>query len=124
MTTDIDRARDIPMLEAMILIEKGGKYMVRLEVIENFTLNDKMFNELKEITRANAENNEAGKMYLKDTFLTNEKVAKYLLNEADKEGNKGNNPANKVLVKLIEVIPEKVKEVEKPVKKTRTKKVK
>lgn len=122
MTTDIDRARDIPMLEAMILIEKGGKYMVRLEVIENFTLNDKMFNELKEITRANAENNEAGKMYLKDTFLTNEKVAKYLLNEADKEGNKGNNPANKVLVKLIEVIPE-VKE-EKPVKKTRTKKVK
>lgn len=121
MTTDIDRARDIPMLEAMILIEKGGKYMVRLEVIENFTLNDKMFNELKEITRANAENNEAGKMYLKDTFLTNEKVAKYLLNEADKEGNKGNNPANKVLVKLIEVIPEKV---EKPVKKTRTKKVK
>ena len=122
MTTDIDSARDIPMLEAMILIEKGGKYMVRLEVIENFTLNDKMFNELKEITRANAENNEAGKMYLKDTFLTNEVIAKYLLNEADKEGNKGNNPANKVLVKLIEVIPE-VK-VEKPVKKTRTKKVK
>lgn len=122
MTTDIDSARDIPLLEAMILIEKGGKYMVRLEVIENFTLNDKMFNELKEITRANAENNEAGKMYLKDTFLTNEVIAKYLLNEADKEGKKGNNPANKVLVKLLEVIPE-VKE-EKPVKKTRTKKVK
>ena len=117
ISCDIDTQEDIYKLNNII----GGKQMVRLEVIENFNLNEKMFNELKEITRANAENNEAGKMYLKDTFLTNEVIAKYLLNEADKEGNKGNNPANKVLVKLIEVIPEKV---EKPVKKTRTKKVK
>lgn len=110
ITTDIDSAKDIPKLEEMLRYEKllkGGTGMVRLEALECFNLNETMFKELKEVVRATAENNEPNKLYLKDTFLCNEKIAKYLINEADKEGKPGNNPADRPLAKVLEVIPDK-----------------
>ena len=126
ITTDIDHEPDIERLEEMILKNKlleGEKGMIRLEATECFNLNEAMFKELTEITRAVAENNEPNKLYLKDTFLCNEKVAKYLINEADKEGKPGNNPVDRPLAKVIEIIPEKkAEEPEKPKKARRSKK--
>lgn len=113
ITTDIDSEKDIPKLESMVWkykLMEGVKGMVRVEPLEYFTLNEKMFNQLTEIARANAENNEKCKLYCKDKFLCNTHIAKYLLNEEDKEGNPGNNPANRPLVRVIEVMPDEEKQ--------------
>ena len=80
--------------------------MIKVKVIEEFTL--EKFNELKNIVRAGKE--EKGKLFIKDTFECDEKMADYLT---------GNNPINRAVVEVIEVIPEEVKE---PVKKVTTKK--
>ena len=70
--------------------------MIKVEVInEDFTL--ERFNELKNITRKSVE--EKGKLFKGDTFECDEKMVDYLT---------GNNPLNKVVVKVIEVEPEKV----------------
>lgn len=68
--------------------------MIKVEVIENFTLEDyrKLRNVKKVISR---KENEFG---ARDTFECDEKMVDYLT---------GNNPLNKVVVKVIEVEPKK-----------------
>lgn len=68
--------------------------MIKVEVIETFTLG--RFGELKNIERHNQ--NTQGKLYVGDKFECSEELADYLT---------GNNPLNKVVVKVIEVIPVK-----------------
>lgn len=71
--------------------------MIKVEVInEDFTL--ERFNELKNITRKSVA--EKGKLFKGDTFECDEKMVDYLT---------GNNPLNKVVVKVIEVEPIKAK---------------
>lgn len=106
ITCDIDFPIDI----LKIGFNLGGKQMakVRLKAKEFFTINETMFKQLKEIVRAFIENNEPNTIYKDDIFLCSNKIAGYLLNELDKEGNKGTNPANRALVEVIEVIPDEV----------------
>ena len=81
--------------------------MISCEVIENFTLEN--FGKLKNVKKVlNRKENEFG---LKDTFECNKEMVDYLT---------GNNPFNKVVVKVIEVIPEENQE-EKPKKVTKKK---
>ena len=68
--------------------------MIKVEVIEEFTL--RKFNELKNILRKGKE--EDGRLFVGDTFECDEKITDYLT---------GNNPINRAVVKVIEVIPEK-----------------
>jgi hypothetical protein len=69
--------------------------MIKVEVIENFTLED--YNKLKNVKKViNRKENEFG---VRDTFECDEKMVDYLT---------GNNALNKVVVKVIEVVPEKV----------------
>ena len=68
--------------------------MIKCEVIENFTL--EKFNELKNVQKViKRKDNEFG---VRDTFECKQEMADYLT---------GNNPLNKTVVKVIEVIPEK-----------------
>ena len=81
--------------------------MISCEVIENFTLEN--FGKLKNVKKVlNRKENEFG---LKDTFECNKEMVDYLT---------GNNPLNKVVVKVIEVIPKENQE-EKPKKATKKK---
>lgn len=93
--------------------------MVKVEVIEGFTLGD--FEKLKNITRKSIE--KKGELFVGDIFECDEDMYKYLTET---------NALKKPFVKLIEVIPAKVevketpkevKEVKTPLKKT-TKKIK
>lgn len=68
--------------------------MIKVEVVEKFNLKD--FNKLKNITRKSV--NEEGKLFVGDTFECDEKMAKYLT---------GGNPLNKVVVKVLEIMPKK-----------------
>lgn len=68
--------------------------MIKVKVIEEFTL--QKFDELKNITRKGKE--QEGKLFIGDIFECDEKMADYLT---------GNNPINRAVVKVIEVIPEK-----------------
>ena len=83
--------------------------MIKVEVIKEFTLRD--FDKLNNIVRKNKE--EEGRLFVGDTFECTKEMAEYLT---------GNNPANEVVVKVIEVFPEVRKESKtnegKPVKKT------
>lgn len=87
--------------------------MIKVEVIESFTLG--AFKELKNIKRINKEEN--GKLFVGDVFECTEEMTKYLTNETS-------NPMNRAFVKVIEIIPEKEKEVEEKLveKKTTTRK--
>lgn len=71
--------------------------MIKVEVIENFTLKD--FDDLKNIKRKSVE--QKGKLYVGDTFECSEEMAQYLL---------GDNTLNKQVVKLLEIQPEKKEE--------------
>lgn len=71
--------------------------MIKLEVIEGFTL--ERFNELKNIERIGIET--PGKLNVGDKFECSKEIADYLL---------GNNPIERAVVKVIEIIPEKAKE--------------
>ena len=73
--------------------------MIKVEVIENFTLKD--FDELKNIKRKTT--GQDGKLYVGDTFECSEKMAKYLT---------GDNLLKKVVVKVIEVEPKEKPKVE------------
>lgn len=74
--------------------------MISCEVIENFTLED--YSKLKNVKKViSRKENEFG---AKDTFECDEKMVDYLT---------GNNALNKVVVKVIEVIPKENQE-EKP----------
>lgn len=68
--------------------------MIKVEVTEDFTL--EKFNELKNIIRKTKE--QEGKLFIGDIFECDEKMADYLT---------GNNPINRAVVRVIEVIPEK-----------------
>ena len=69
--------------------------MIKVEVIENFTLED--YNKLKNVKKIiSRKENEFG---ARDTFECDEKMADYLT---------GNNAFKKVVVRIIEVEPEKV----------------
>lgn len=75
--------------------------MIKCEVIENFTL--EKFNQLENVKKVEIrKSNEFG---IRDTFDCTEKMADYLT---------GNNALNKTVVKVIEVEPEKIEEVEEP----------
>lgn len=94
---DIDTPKDVELLELRL----GGKDMVKVEAIEDFTL--QAFDELKNIVRKNK--NSRGHLYKEDVFECTEEMAKYLT---------GDNEKNKVVVKVLEVIPALEKEEVKP----------
>ena len=73
--------------------------MVKVEVIEEFTLG--RFDELKNIERKNV--NTYGRLYAGDKFECEKDLADYLL---------GDNSLKRPVVKLIEIVPEKVEEVQ------------
>ena len=68
--------------------------MIKCEVVEDFRLQD--FKKLKNLVRKNID--VEGKLYIGDTFECDEKMAEYLT---------GKNVLKKVVVKIIEVQPEK-----------------
>lgn len=77
--------------------------MIKCEVIvREFTIKD--FKKLKNIVRFNPELNKDGKMYRKDTFECDQEMVDYLTGGSGYE-----------LVKVIEVIPEEVKEYPKAI---------
>ena len=94
ISCDIDAIGDIKKL----LIKLGGIKMIKVETIEKFGL--EKFDELKNIVRKDPTKNEEGKLYVGDTFECTEDMAEYLT---------GNNALNKVVIRVLEVIPEKVK---------------
>ena len=77
--------------------------MIKCEAIQEFTLG--RFNELQNIQRPIDTGN---KLSIGDTFECSKELADYLL---------GNNPKNFVAVKVIEVIPEKLKTETTPIEK-------
>lgn len=91
---DIDTINDIILLKEKL----GGKNMVRCETIREFTL--ERFNELKNIKRRKQK--EDGRLFVGDEFECNEELAEYLT---------GNNAKNQIVVKVLEIIPEKKKVV-------------
>lgn len=87
---DIDSVNDIILLEEKL----GGDNMIKCEVIKEFTL--EKFDKLKNIQRKSIETK--GKLYVGDTFECDKSMADYLL---------GDNKDKHIVVKVIEVIPEK-----------------
>ena len=73
--------------------------MIKVEVIAEFNLKD--FDKLKNIIRKNKDKNEKGKLYEGDTFECSKEMCEYLT---------GKNPIKKIVVKIIEIKPEKVEE--------------
>lgn len=89
-TTDVDSEKDIEEIEDLI---KGGN-MIKVEVVENFTY--KNFDKIKKsLVRKRIE--KEGWLYVGDTFECDDPTLKYLT---------GDNALNKIVVKVIEVIPE------------------
>ena len=72
--------------------------MIRVEVIEEFTLS--RYDELKNIKRKAIETE--GRLYVGDTFDCTKEMFDYLT---------GNNLKKKIVVKVVEIIPEVKKEV-------------
>lgn len=90
-TCDIDRKEDVRILNILL----GGEKMIKVEVIQPFTLSK--FNELKNVVKVIPRNeNEFGNG---DTFECTKEMADYLT---------GNNGGNHVVIKVLEVIPEVV----------------
>ena len=106
-TTDVDNMRDIERIETIIKIMRGEIKMVKVQVIEEFTLG--RFNELRNIVRAGKEEN--GRLFKGDTFECTEEMVEYLT---------GDNHLKRAFVKVIEVIPEKKIEEKKTTAKKRT----
>ena len=102
-TCDVDRKTDAIKIQEILLKEMIGGKMIKVEVIEEFTLGK--FDELKNLVRNNEEKKEKGRLYVKDTFICDKEMADYLT---------GNNKYSTPYVKIIEIIPEEVIE-EKPV---------
>ncbi len=90
-SVDVDRPEDIEKIENFT---KGGN-MIKVEVIEEFTYGE--FDKIKSSLVRKGKDKE-GWLYVGDTFECDEPTLKYLT---------GDNKLNKVVVKLIEVIPEK-----------------
>lgn len=68
--------------------------MIKVEAIKQFTLAD--YDKITNIQRKSVE--KEGMLYVGDTFECDEKMAKYLT---------GNNDKGNIVVKIIEVIPDK-----------------
>ena len=96
-TVDIDRESDIEKIQKIL----GGIEMIKVEVLQDFTL--ARFDEIENIERSRR--NETGKLFTGDKFECEKELADYLL---------GENPLGKAVVKVIEVIPEKVEAKEEP----------
>ena len=71
--------------------------MIKVKAIEEFTLGK--FKELKNIKRADETKNEDGQLHIGDVFECDTEMTDYLL---------GNNDKNKVVIEIIEVIPDPV----------------
>lgn len=69
--------------------------MIKVEVLEDFTLKD--FKELKNLERG-TNKNEVGKLFKYDKFECSKEMCEYLT---------GNNALNRAVVKVIEVVPAK-----------------
>ena len=89
-TCDIDWKSDIINLEKIL----GGEKMIKVEAIEKFTLGK--FNELKNIVRKSVDT--PGQLNEGDVFECTAEMYEYL---------NGKNAKGKVVVKLIEVMPDK-----------------
>ena len=114
-SVDVDRPEDVEKIEYFL---RGGYKMIKVEVIEEFTYRD--FYKIKEsLVRKTRE--KEGWLFVGDTFECDKDTLEYLT---------GNNPVKKVVVKVVEVIPEKViieekkEPVVKPTKKPTKKKKK
>ena len=77
----------------------GGMKMVKVEVIERFTLGE--FGKLKNIVRKSVD--KPGELFVGDVFECDANMAKYLT---------GGNALKRTVVKVIEVIPEEKPKVE------------
>ena len=84
--------------------------MIKVRAIEDFTLQE--FDKLKNIIRKGK--GQEGKLFIGDIFECDEKMADYLT---------GNNPINRAVVQVIEVIPEKEKTEKKTTTRRRKKSV-
>lgn len=95
-TCDVDFEEDIKKLNRII----GGKKMIKVEVIEEFTYGD--FYKIKD-TLVRKSREKEGWLFVGDNFECDEETLKYLT---------GDNRLHKVVVKVVEVIPKpKVQEV-------------
>jgi len=95
-TNDVDDEKDIAKIENLLKI--GGDIVVRCEVIEKFTLGE--FDKLKNLKRKSLDTK--GTLYVGDTFECDDKMAKYLT---------GGNALKKVVIKVLEIVPNEVKEI-------------
>ena len=93
-TCDIDNEEDVNKLDEMI----GGKKMIKVEVVEEFTYGD--YDKIKD-SLVRKSRDKDGWLYVGDTFTCDEATMRYLT---------GENRLNKVVVKVIEVTREKVDE--------------
>ena len=94
---DIDSVHDIILLN----IRLGGIKLVKVEAIKQFTLGK--FDEITNIVRKSADTK--GMLYVGDTFECTQEMAEYLT---------GKNDRGNVVVKIVEVIPEKEVAKEEP----------
>ena len=100
-TCDIDRVEDIDLLKSKI----GGYKVIKVQALREFTYGK--FDKITNLQRNDTTKNEKGRLYEKDIFECTEDMADYLTGKC-----------GYVLVKVIEVVPEEVKEepkVEKPI---------
>lgn len=91
-TTDVDSKDDIIKIENYTKL--GGNSMIKVEVIQDFTLGD--YYKIKDTIVRKARSKD-GWLFVGDTFECDEKMMKYLT---------GDNTYKKAFVKVIEVIPE------------------
>lgn len=92
-TCDIDRVEDIELLE----IRLGGVKMIKVVALREFTYGQ--FNKILNLQRNDITKNKDGRLYEKDTFECTKEMVDYLT-----------GGCGYVLVKVIEVIPDEVKE--------------
>lgn len=71
--------------------------MIKVEVIKDFTYKD--FDNIKDTLKRASGRNEEGKLYVGDTFKCSKQVVEYLM---------GKNEEEAIVIKVIEVIPNRV----------------
>ena len=71
--------------------------MIKVEVIKDFTYKD--FDNIKDTLKRASGRKEEGKLYVGDTFECSKQVVEYLM---------GKNEKNEIVVKVIEIIPDRV----------------
>ena len=95
-TTDIDNKEDIIKIENCLKL--GGEIkMVKVKALREFTYGN--FDKITNLERNDKDKNQDGRLYEKDTFECTKEMATYLT-----------GGCGYTLVKVIEVIPEEVKE--------------